>query len=128
MRVNISKDQLVEIKKIFLYFGFCLLLSGCFQSTAMVGPAITVASTQNIYQAGFSYSAGKVVQNETGMSTVEHLSKLIDNDKAKHQNNIHKDLVNLVNNNLAKARIEKDFVILVRKNIEKTREKINLDN
>ena len=97
MRVNISKDQVVEIKKIFLYFVFCLLLSGCFQSTAMVGPAITVASTQNIYQAGFSYSAGKVVQNETGMSTAEHLSKLIDNDKAKHQNNINNDLVNFVN-------------------------------
>ena len=40
------------------------------QSTAMVGPAITLASTGNIYQAGFSFE-GKAVENETGMTTTE---------------------------------------------------------
>ena len=53
------------------------------QSTAMVGPAITLASTGNIYQAGFSFGAGKAVENETGMTTTELLKNNIDLEKKR---------------------------------------------
>ena len=36
------------INKIFIYIVALITLSGCVQSTAMVGPAITIASTGNI--------------------------------------------------------------------------------
>jgi len=114
----------VEIKNFFLYIGFCLLLNGCFQSSAMLGPTITVATTGNVYQAGFSYSANKVFEKETGMTTVEHLTQIIDNEKKEEK--IDDNLIKLVNNNLAKTRIEKDFVLLLKRNIENTRKKINL--
>ena len=38
-----------------------LLLCSCAQTTSMFGPAITVASTGNIYQAGLSYGSGQII-------------------------------------------------------------------
>ena len=71
----------MEIKKIIFYFGALLLLTGCFQSTAMVGPAMTLASTGNVFQAGSSFVANQVVEKETGMSTGEHVSTIMDEEK-----------------------------------------------
>ena len=48
------------LKKIFITLFLVSFLTGCIQNTAFLGPAITVASTGNIYQAGLSY-----VSNET---------------------------------------------------------------
>ena len=64
----------MEIKKITLYFCISLFLTGCFQSSAMVGPAITFASTGNVSQAGLAYFTNKAVKEETGMSTTEYVS------------------------------------------------------
>tara|TARA_Y100000590_G_C15579338_1_gene961674 strand:+ start:177 stop:464 length:288 start_codon:yes stop_codon:yes gene_type:complete len=83
-----------------------MFLNGCFQSTAMVGPAITLASTGgNIYQAGMSYGANKAVENETGMTTTEYVSKVIEDANGKKK----------------KKKLEKKLFILVKSNIEKTR-------
>ena len=43
------------INKVFIYIIAGLVLSGCAQSTAMLGPAITLASTGNVGQAGMTY-------------------------------------------------------------------------
>ena len=56
------------------------------QSTAMIGPTMTLVSTGNLYQAGFSYGANKAVEKETGMQTTEYLiNKIEDNQKKKYQ-------------------------------------------
>ena len=44
----------------------------------MVGPAMTLVSTGNITQAGFTFSANKAVEKETGMQAHEYLSKIIE--------------------------------------------------
>ena len=54
-----------------------LMLNGCIQSTAFLGPAVTVASTGNIYQAGLSYGSNKVVQHVTGDSPVGNIKKML---------------------------------------------------
>ena len=52
------------------------------QSTAMIGPTMTLVSTGNFYQAGFSYGANKAVEKETGMQTTDYLiNKIEDNQK-----------------------------------------------
>ena len=98
------------MKKIFLYFALCIFLSGCFQSTAMVGPAVTLASTGNIYHAGISFGANKAVEEETGMTATEYVSKLIDEEKNKKK----------------QKKIPEEFYLLVKSNIEKTRKLINV--
>ncbi len=95
----------MEIKKIIFYFGALLLLTGCFQSTAMVGPAMTLASTGNVFQAGSSFVANQVVEKETGMSTGEHVSTIMDEEK-RDQKKFNKRFINLVKSNVEKTRKE----------------------
>ena len=99
----------MEIKKIVLYFCISLFLTGCYQSTAMVGPAITLASTGNFSQAGLAYITNKAVEKETGMSTTEYVSSILE-EKTK-KNEIHEELM-----------------ILVQTNFEETRKKLLLQN
>ena len=103
----------MEIKKITLYFCISLFLTGCFQPTAMVGPAITLASTGNISQAGIAFVTNNAIEAETGMSTTEYVSSILE---AKNEISIRND------------KIDEELIILVQKNIEETRKKLLLQN
>ena len=95
----------MEIKRIFIYLVLFFLLNGGFQSTAMVGPAMTLASTGNVFQAGSSFVANQVVEKETGMSTGEHVSTIMDEEK-RDQKKFNKRFINLVKSNVEKTRKE----------------------
>tara|TARA_B100000700_G_scaffold297790_1_gene363032 strand:- start:1467 stop:1760 length:294 start_codon:yes stop_codon:yes gene_type:complete len=69
------------MKKIFFYLGFLMLLNGCYKSTAMLGPAISFASTGNASQAGLTYFTNKVIQEEIGINTLNYVAdKTIDSE------------------------------------------------
>ena len=102
----------MEIKKIVLYFCISLFLTGCYQSTAMVGPAITLASTGNVSQAGMTYFANQAVKKETGMSTTEYVSTILEEKTKKNKN----------------KKINEELMILVQTNFEETRKKLLLQN
>ena len=102
----------MEIKKIVLYFCISLFLTGCYQSTAMVGPAITLASTGSISQAGLAYMTNKAVEKETGMSTTEYVSTILEEKTKKNKN----------------KKINEELMILVKTNFEETRKKLLLQN
>ena len=91
------------IKKILSCILVGIILSGCAQSTAMIGPAITLASSGNMSQAGLTFFTNKAVEKETGMDTVSFVS-----NKIEKQN--------------SKTRLKRDFKKLVQNNFEKTRE------
>ena len=97
------------INKIFIYIVTGIILSGCAQSTAMLGPAITLASTGNASQAGIAFITNKAVQKETGMDTVSFVSQ-----KFEQKN--------------SKTRLRREFKKLVETNFEKTREKLILQD
>ena len=99
----------MKIERIFFYIITIGLLSGCVQSTAMVGPAITIASTGNISQAGLTFFTNKAVEDETGMDTVTFVSKKIEQQNSKN-------------------RLKRDFKKLVETNFVKTREKLILED
>ena len=91
------------MKKIsFLIFNL-VLLSGCVQTTAMVGPAVTAATTGNVLQASLSYGTNFTIKETTGKSPTEHIS-----------------------NYKNKKKIEKNLENLLKKHIESTRKKISL--
>jgi len=56
---------------------FLLFFSGCVQGTAFFGPAITVASTGNIYQAGLSYGSNLAIKKITGKSPIENINNML---------------------------------------------------
>ena len=69
------------MKKIFLLLCF-VFLSGCFQSMALLGPAITGASTGKIYQAALSYGTNAIMLQSTGKTTSEHMIDILNSNEA----------------------------------------------
>ena len=94
------------INKIFIYIVTGIILSGCAQSTAMLGPAITLASTGNVTQAGITFITNRAVEEETGMDTVSFVSNKIEQNSSKNRK----------------------FKKLVETNFEKTRKKLILQD
>ena len=70
------------MKNILLLLCF-VFLSGCFQSIALLGPAITGASTGKIYQAGLSYGTNMIMEQATGKTTSEHMLNILNSKEAK---------------------------------------------
>ena len=90
------------IKKILTYILAGIILSGCAQSTAMIGPAITLASSGNISQAGLTFFTNKAVEKETGMNTVSYVSNKIEKQHSKTK--LKREFKNLVETNFVKTR------------------------
>ena len=89
-------------KKIVFILMSVVLLTGCAQSTAFIGPAITVAATGNIAQAGFTYGTNEVFKKETGKDTIQYVSSLLEPEDKKVT--INEDLIALVESSIKKTR------------------------
>ena len=100
------------LKKIIAGLFLLFFLNGCVQSTALLGPAYTMANTGNIYQAGLSYGSNQAVKNITGKTPTENIKSLVDNKKIKIEEKEKQD----------------DFFALVKSRIEKTSKIIKLAN
>ena len=73
------------INKIFIYIVTGIILSGCAQSTAMLGSGLTLASTGSVSQAGITFITNKAIQKETGMDTVSFVSNKIEQNSSKNR-------------------------------------------
>ena len=100
-------------KKIAFILMSVVLLTGCVQSTAFLGPAITVAATGNIAQAGFTYGTNEVIKRETGKDTIQYVSSLLEPEDK-----------NLLKSENKKVTINEDLIALVESSIKKTRQKL----
>ena len=96
------------ITRILLLF----FLNGCVQSAALLGPAYTLTSTGNIYQAGLSYGSNQAVKKITGKSTTENIKSFVDDNKIK----------------VEEKESQEEFFALVKSKIEKTSKIIQLAN
>ena len=103
----------MKSKKIAFILMSVVLLTGCAQSTAFLGPAITVAATGNIAQAGFTYGTNEVFKKETGKDTIQYVSSLLEPEDK-----------NLLEPEDKKVTINEDLIALVESSIRKTRQKI----
>ena len=98
----------MKFLKIFFIIFSLIFLNGCLQTTALLGPGITVATTGNVLQAGFQYGANTVIENETGKNTLEHFQSALDSKKKK-------------------KKFKEKFTNLVEKKFELTRKKLKLN-
>ena len=99
-------------KKIIISaFAMCFL-TGCLQNAAFLGPAVTVASTGNLYQAGLSYGSSQVIKKMTGKTPTENVKSFLDNN----------------NNTVKEEEIQDEFFVLVKDKIEKKSNILNLAN
>ena len=108
--------RVMVLKKTIFGLIILIFLGACTSPTAMLGPAYTLSSTGNIYQASFSYGTNEIITNYTGKSPIENLQE-ITNDKKIYSKNIKK-----------KTLESEDFYILVKNKIENAKGTINLSN
>ena len=71
----------MKIIKIYFLIVFSISLSGCIQSTALLGPVVTIATTGNVMQAGFQYGAHTAIKNETGKDVITHLKDVVEEEQ-----------------------------------------------
>ena len=95
----------MNLKKIILLILGLFFLNSCMEATAFLGPAITVGTSGNVYQAGLSYGSSQLVKTATGKTTFEHMSEFIDSKKFK---DTKKKIIN------SKSKLEESF-----ENVEK---------
>jgi hypothetical protein len=67
--------------KIYFLILISISLSGCIQSTALLGPGVTIATTGNIMQAGFQYGANTAIKKETGKDVLTHLKDVVEEEQ-----------------------------------------------
>ena len=66
-------------KKIFFSFFLILFLNNCAQnSISLLGPAYTLGTTGNAYQAGLSYTTNKAINEITGKTTQENIKEILE--------------------------------------------------
>jgi len=95
----------MKFKKIYLLVLISMFLTGCIQSTALLGPGVTVATTGNIMQAGFQYGANSAIKKETGKDALTHLKNAVeeeqDNQKLEKKiKNLAKSTIKRIKNKL----------------------------
>tara|TARA_B100001029_G_C14893461_1_gene356766 strand:+ start:397 stop:726 length:330 start_codon:yes stop_codon:yes gene_type:complete len=94
------------------------LLNSCVETTALLGPAVTVGSTGNIYQAGLTYGTNKTVLATTGKYPSEHLTNILKKTKesieiaTKYKNEYTNLLIDKKNN------LEEEFISTVKKYVK----------
>ena len=104
------------MKKILLITTSFVLLGACAQTTALLGPAISIGSTGNVMQAGFSYGTNILVKQKTGKVPSEHVYLYI--EEKKEEKKLKK----------SEAKIRKEMVNYLQSHIEIMRDKLNSSN
>ena len=66
------------LKKITVSTLMLIFLTGCAQNTALLGPAYTLATSGNVYQAGFTYGGNEIITQTTGKTITQNIKELID--------------------------------------------------
>ena len=97
----------MKLKKIYFLFLISVFLSGCIQSTALLGPSITIATTGNVVQAGLQYGANTAIKNETGKDALTHLKDAVEIEQDSQK--IQKKIKNFTQNTI--KRVKKKLLI-----------------
>ena len=95
------------MKKLLLVLFSCIFLSACGQTTALLGPAITIGNTGNVMQASYSYGSNMMVKHTTGKTPGEHVASYVEEKREE-------------------KKIKKEFVTYIESHIEKMRKKLSV--
>ena len=105
----------MKLKKIILLIVILFPLNACVQSTALMGPGVTIMTSGNVAQAGFQYGTNKIIEKHTGKNTLNLINDSLKekSDKTKNNQNIFDE-----------KKFHEDFKKLVKKKFYKTRKNI----
>ena len=107
----------MNFKKIILFIVILFPLSACVQSTAFMGPGVTIATSGNIAQAGFQYGTNKIIENQTGKNTLGYITDTLNENL--NEKNMKEEIDN--------KKFHEKFKNLVKKKFYKTRSQISFN-
>ena len=107
----------MNFNKIIFLLTVLVFLNGCIQSTALMGPGVTIATSGNIAQAGFQYGTNKVIENQTGKNTLGYITDTL------NENINEKNMKEEIDN----KKFHEKFKNLVKKKFYKTRSQISFN-
>ena len=113
------------MKKVILIVLGVLFLSGCVQTTALLGPSVIGAQSGSVYKASLQYSTNYMIKKSTGKSTSEHALGLIRKPiKARKEKRIRVGLTKLLEQHILNVRATN----LLNQHIITTRKKLLKNN
>ena len=86
------------MRKVLIILVSFLFLEACAETTVLLGPALTVGSSGNVLQAGFSYGSNMAVKKVTGKTPGEHASSYI--KEKKEEKKIRKEMVSYLQSHI----------------------------
>ena len=92
----------MKILNIFFVIFVLIFLSGCIQTTSLLGPGVTIATTGNVIQAGFQYGANTAIKNETGKDVLTHIKDKV--DEKNKEKKLYVKLKQLIENRIETTR------------------------
>ena len=92
----------MKILNIFFVIFVLVFLSGCIQTTSLLGPGVTIATTGNVIQAGFQYGANTAIKNETGKDVLTHIKDKV--DEQNKEKKFHAQLKQLLESRIETTR------------------------
>ena len=86
--------------KILFTFWALIFLNGCFQSASVLGPSLTMATSGNIFHAGFQYGANSAIKKETGKDALTLVKDVVENNskQKKFENKFRQIVLNRIKN------------------------------
>ena len=113
------------MKKVILIALGVLFLSGCAQTTALLGPSIIGAQSGSVYKASLQYGTSYMIKKSTGKSTSEHTLGLIQVPiKIRKEKRIRNNLTKLLEQHILTTRATN----LLNQHIITTRKKLLKNN
>ena len=92
----------MKFKKIYFLVLISIFLSGCIQSSALLGPGVTIATTGNVLQAGLQYGANSAIKKETGKDALTHLKDAVNEEQDNQK--LEKKIRNIAKNTIDKVK------------------------
>ena len=123
----------LRFSKICLFLTSFLFLTGFVPLTAVLGPAITVATSGNLFKATAQLVLDNEVKKKTGKNSLSYITEEV--SKNNKENRFNKDFKDLVKKRVEithrkivdqnnERKIIKDFKLLVEKRVELTHKKL----
>ena len=125
--------MILRFLKIGLFFTSFLFLTGFVYLPAVLGPAITAATSGNLAKATAQLVFDNEFKKKTGKSSLSYITEEV--SKNNEQNRINKDFEDLIEKRVKivhqklvdqnnETKIIKDFKLLVEKRVELTHKKL----
>ena len=122
--------MILKFFKICLYLTTFLFLTGFVHLQAVMGPAITIATSGNLAKATAQLVFDYEFKKKTGKSSLKYISEEVSNNYKENQ--INEDFKNLIEKRVKithqklkdQNKIDKEFKLLVKKRVKLTHKKL----